>query len=153
MADVEVTFERKITVKAPPEKVYEVLSDFSRVKKLVPSLQSFRKTGENRYHWKFKPAGAMGVEIAAEYETDFELEENKRIAWKSIPGKGNTDVEGEFKLKKKGSGTEVHLKVKTVAHLPIPRFARGIARPYVEKEITRVMDGYLENLKKTVEGS
>ncbi len=150
-ADVEVKFEEKTTVDKSPKDVYKVLADFSKVKKMVPQLQSFKKTGENRYHWKFKPTGAMGIEIAAEYETDFELEEGKRVAWRSVPGKGNTDVEGEFCLKKKGKGTQITLKVRTVAHLPIPRFAKKMARPYVEKAISKVMGGYLENLKKEIE--
>lgn len=152
MADVDVVFQKKITVNKSPEEVFKYISDFKKTSKHVPGLETFKKTGENRYLWKFKPVGAMGVEIAAEYETEFEVLENKCVKWQSIPGSGNTDVKGEFRIKKKGDGSELELKVETVAHLPIPGFAKSIARPFVEKNVKEVMEGYLRNLKEALEG-
>lgn len=149
--DITVNFQKKVSVKKKPEEVFDYISDFERTAKQIPDLEKFAKKGKNRYLWKFKPVGAMGVEIAAKYETDVEIIEGKGVKWESIPGSGNTDVRGEFKIKKKGKGSELELIVETTAHLPIPRLAKRIAKPYVEDNVKKVMEGYLANLKNALE--
>lgn len=151
MLDVDVTYKKAVTIKAPLEKVYGFLSDYEQSARNVPGIDSFTKKGQDHYRWVFKPVGAKSFSIRAEYETMFSSVVNKEVSWESIPGKGNTDVKGRFRLKEAKAGTRLDLDITVTAHLPLPRLMGFVARPAMEMQTQSTMEKYLQNIKRSLE--
>lgn len=76
-----VRFQRTVTIHAPVEKVWDFISDFEQVGRLLPSVESVRNLGDGRYRWELRLAGGQGLEIE---ERVTESVPHERLSWESV---------------------------------------------------------------------
>ncbi len=152
MAKLNTVVSKKITIKAPLDKVYELLSDYEKSAANVPDLKKIEKKSDDTYRWEFEPVGVKGISIQVKYDVKFSTTPKEEIAWETIPGSGNAEVKGKFTLKEKNDSTDVTLSMDVTVEAPIPRLMTKLAKPILEKEIKELVEGYLANIKKTLEG-
>ncbi len=151
MAKLNTVVKREVKIKAPVEKVFELLSDYERSASHVPDLEKIEKRGEI-YHWEFKPVGVKGINVKVQYDVRFSNIPQKEVSWETIPGSGNAEVKGKFELKGEGDETSVTLTMDVTVDAPIPRLMTKLAKPILESEIKNLVEGYLTNIRKTLEG-
>ena len=74
---------RNIIVKGELGDIYDLWANFENFPKFMKPVQSVEKTGDGISHWVVEGPFEQKLEWDAETTT---LEQNKRIAWKSIRG-------------------------------------------------------------------
>ncbi|MEU6431679.1 SRPBCC family protein [Microbispora sp. NPDC046973] len=79
-----IDIQDAITVNAPPQDVWPLLSDYSLFTRLMPDVLEVRRSADGlRSHWSV--AGPAGVRIRFE-AVETMREEGRRIAWKTVEG-------------------------------------------------------------------
>jgi uncharacterized membrane protein len=71
---------KSITVKADPQRVYEVWADFENFPMFMRYIKSVTKTGDGTSHWKME--GPLGIHAEWDAETT-RMDPGQRIAWNS----------------------------------------------------------------------
>lgn len=73
----------EIIVNAPVARVFGYWKNFENFPRFMDNIESIETTGSNTTHWKMK--GPAGTTVEWDAETTY-VEENKKIAWKSLGG-------------------------------------------------------------------
>lgn len=141
-----VTIDKDITIKAPPEKVFDYLVEPKHFPEIFPSLIDVTNVeklpaGGYRYHWVYKLAG-IKFEGSTE-TTDF-------VPPKTIVDRTMGEIESTFEWKflAENGGTKVHLEVGY--EVPKKLFGR-FAEPFLLKLNEREAEMVLANLKDRLE--
>lgn len=98
-----VILNKTIHVDAPPERVFELWSDYENFPRFMSNVQEVRDLGSGRSHWVVKgPAGSV-------VEWDARLTDSRRgevLAWQS---EAEADVQnsGQVRFEPEGKGTRV----------------------------------------------
>ncbi len=151
MAKLNSTVTKEARINAPIEEVYKLLSDFERSASYVPDLERAIKKDENLYRWEFKPIGIKGISIQVRYDVKFTTREPTEVSWETIPGSGNAEVKGKFTLKDAGGSTDATLSMDVTVDIPAPKLMMRVLKPFLDREIRDLVDGYLSNIKKALE--
>jgi uncharacterized membrane protein len=134
------------TVLQPPEEVYAVWRDLSRLPTFMVHLDEVRETGPSRSHWRASAPFGQTVEWEAETMLD---EPGKGIAWRSV---GDADIQnsGEvlFASAPGNRGTEV--RVTLSYDVPAGPLGRAVAK-YFGEEPHQQLDDDLRRFKQVIE--
>jgi len=86
-----VDFQKTLTVNAPVQEVFELLSKFESFPRFMSHVKEVRKQGNERYHWTVSGPAHSAVSWDAEITA---LVPNQVIAWRSVPGSaiGNAGI-------------------------------------------------------------
>jgi len=150
--------ERTLEIKAPPEKVWAVLTDWDRLREWAKSVEKFEVTSNQRsgvgmtFH-------EVGLVARWRYDAHCEITEfaeNKTFAWHStefvesnIFGRPKgTKGEGSWKLKLTEAGTQ--LTYSAEYELPFSIFGKIIDRFFLRGRYEKQVDGWIENIKSLV---
>jgi uncharacterized protein YndB with AHSA1/START domain len=150
--------EVRLVVHAPPQAVYDVIADISRMPELSPEVVDCRWLG-----------GATGPEVGARFRARNKftrgpaigntpvitaVEPGRKISWSRTEPFGGT-VEWTYEFLPHGDGTEVVESYRTLK--PVSRFGWWIIGFFSSKERARLqhegMVQTLERLKAVVEPS
>lgn len=148
---IPVKFNEKVKVKKGLEEVYAFLSNIKNIAPLIPAIDEFKKVGKDIYRWKFKPMGMKGVSVVLEYDTKFSFKDNEEIAWNTVEGSGNAEMNGKVRIKKMKSGTELDVDIEMTPELPVPSIFRKIAEPFVKSEFEKMMGIFAKRIKEALE--
>lgn len=102
-------YRRQITILAPPERVFAVISDLSAFARLSRHIEKISMQGEGRAHWKTRIGGIPFTWDAL--VTD--CRPPTRYAWRSVSGVRNS---GSWRLTPTATGTRVEFNI--TFHLP-----------------------------------
>jgi uncharacterized membrane protein len=102
---------KSVTVSRPVDEVYGFWRNFENLPRFMKHLDSVRRTGGGRSHWKARtPAGVAAVEWDVEIIED---RANELIAWRTV---GISEITGTgrvaFIVAPGGRGTEVHAELE-----------------------------------------
>jgi uncharacterized membrane protein len=78
-----VRVQKAIHIDAPVERVFETWADFENFSQWMSHVRWVRPEGGNRYHWLVDGPAGVPVEWHSELCA---VEENRQMAWRSIPG-------------------------------------------------------------------
>jgi ligand-binding SRPBCC domain-containing protein len=143
----DTKLEQKVQIGAPPERVFEFLTNPERIPVVMPSLVENTdipplplKAG-SRFNWKYKMFGVM---LQGEW-TVKQIDSPTRYVAATT---GDTANEWDYTLAASGNGTSLQLAVsyetpKTV----LGKLSMAVAQQMNKKE----MDTYLSNLKTVLE--
>ena len=152
MHEVRALFEKSIVVVASPETVFEILSDIPDSVAHFPGLEELTPAGDG-YRWVLEKHGpskyAVKMEYAVRYETDADA---LTVTWSPIEGIGNSRVEGQWTIRRRGDRTVASIRNDLSIFLKIPRIVRRLASPIVSKRNHALLEGYLTNLETTFNG-
>ncbi len=152
MAKFPTEVEHSVTVKAPVEKVYKYLWDVVGSSSCIPGLASCKKVGANTYRFIFEERSTAGLSLSVQYTAAYDGDGKGRIAFVSAPGKGdNTDVDGELRLQKSGSGTKITLRQMVAPDSPVPTLLQRLVKSFAQREADSAVKDYLANVKRELE--
>lgn len=98
-----IIVNKTIHVDAPPERVYEMWSNYENFPRFMSNVQEVRDLGNGRSHWVVK--GPAGVNV----EWDARLTDSRRgevLAWQSEQG-AEVQNSGQVRFEPEGTGTRV----------------------------------------------
>jgi uncharacterized membrane protein len=134
------------TVLRPPDEVYALWRDLSRLPTFMVHLDEVRETGPGRSHWRASAPFGQTVEWDAETTVD---EAGRGISWRSV---GDVDVQnaGEvlFVSAPGDRGTEV--RVTLSYDVPAGPLGRAVAK-YFGEEPHQQLDDDLRRFKQVIE--
>ena len=135
---------KNIIVKGHVKDIYSFWKDFENFPHFMRNIKSVRKTGEATSHWVMQAAFGRRLEWDSQI-TD--VQENKRIAWKSIAGDLQTSGQVTFnELPHEETDITVHMQYAA------PAGTLGLAVAKVDNPEKR-LDEDLRQFKKYAEES
>lgn len=152
MAKFPTEVESSVTVKAPIDKVYKYLWDVVGSSKCIPGLASCKKVGTDTYRFVYEDRSTAGLTMTVRYTAAYRGDGKAHIAFSGQAGRDdNTDVDGELRLQKAGTGTKVTLRQMVAPDTPVPSLLQRLVRSFAEKEASTAVREYLANVRKTLE--
>lgn len=152
MAKFPTEVESSVTVKAPIEKAYKYLWDVVGSSKCIPGLASCKKVATNTYQFVYEERSTAGIAITVQYTAAYKGDGKGVITFVGAPAKGdNTDVDGEIRLEKAGTGTKITLRQMVAPDTPVPSLLQRLVKSFAEKEASTSLKDYLANVRKTLE--
>lgn len=150
--DIASRVTRSIDAHAPFEHVYALLADVPRSVLHFPDTESVRPLGE-AWEWRLRKLGAGPLSLQVHYAARYHVDAAERLVrWDAVPGVGNAQVEGRWHLDARGAHTRLTMDSRFVLTTPFPRPTRAAVEAIARREIERLVDGYLANLRTTLEG-
>lgn len=107
-----IRIQKSIAVRAPVEKVYELLRNYDNFPRFMHNVRAVELRPDGTSHWTV--AGPAGVSVEWDAITT-DMEENRLIAWSTTEGSA-VDHAGVIRLVPEGDITRVHL---TMSYTPI----------------------------------
>jgi carbon monoxide dehydrogenase subunit G len=152
MAKFPTEVESSVTVKVPIEKAYKYLWDVVGSSQCIPGLTNCKKVGVNTYQFVYDPRSTAGIVITVQYTAAYKGDGKRAITFVGTAAKGdNTDVDGEIRLEKAGSGTKITLRQLVAPDTPVPSLLQRLVKSFAEREALAAVQDYLANVKKTLE--
>jgi len=150
--DVSGRIEKSIEIKAPPEKVWEMLA-FDRHPEWSEEYQRAEYSSEvHTPEDKYKVGASARITTKHKEVVNIDIVEsleNEKIAYRAQGIKGAQNVIGTFVLKSTATGTEL----KTVTDYEIPGGILGkiLDKSFVQRALKKDFEKSLEKLKNILE--
>jgi len=127
---------------APPQLVWDVLNDPSKMAKLLPGVESFEIQDDR--HWKASvkiPLGMGGLKL----NFSFEKIEERPIEYAKLASKGQgvgaiVAMETEFNLKPDGDRTHMEWVADVRVAGPIGSMGQRVFQPIVNQQVGNVLN-------------
>jgi uncharacterized membrane protein len=102
-----VAFQKSVVVHAPVAEVFELFRRPENFPRFMSHLFEVRRLDDRRHHWIAKgPAGTP-----AEWDSEItQLEPNRSVAWRSLPG-SMIDTAGSVRFQPQDGGTRVDIRL------------------------------------------
>lgn len=130
MASFNTANRSTATVTAPPDAVWDVLTDPDLVAGLTPFLRTVRERGEH-WVWELSRIPVLGRSFSFTFTERMVFDEPHRIDFSHDPtageGEESAGVEGWYRLTPKAGGTHLETSMSITVELPFP----GVTRPAV----------------------
>jgi len=150
---VPVHMGYEMEVKARADEVFEVLSDVPTSVSFFPKVHKLTYLGDGVYQWEMEKVGTAQVNIQTVYASKYSSSKAKgTVTWKPVPGIGNAQVGGSWKITDRGKSTHVELKIDGELTVPLPALMKMVVAPVVESEFEKLVEKYLANLAKRFGG-
>ena len=114
----------QITIQAPPEKIWKILTDFDQYPHWNPFIKSITGNVQvgNSITVRLEPPGAMGMTIQPRV---ISMELNKKLSWiGKLLFKGLFDGEHQFELLDHGNGSTTFIHREQFDGILIPFFIK-----------------------------
>ncbi len=145
---VTIELDRKFSVSADKETVFELLADVPKSAAHFPKVEELKDLGDNCFRWEMEKVGlgdhAIQTIYACKYAPDAA---SGIITWTPIKGEGNGVVSGSWKISEGAKGTDIHFKTSSELTLPLPGLLKLAISPVVKHEFNGMVDEYIDNLK------
>lgn len=144
--------ERSAETRASPDAVYALLADVPASVAHFPELESLTAEG-GVWVWRLPKLGAGPISFQVHYASRYRFDPAARaVAWDPVPGVGNTQVDGRWRIEPAARGTRFTLETRFVIDTPFPRPLKGAVEAIVQRENERIVGTYLQNLARTLDG-
>jgi carbon monoxide dehydrogenase subunit G len=133
---------------APPQLVWDILNDPSKMAKLLPGVESFEIQDER--HWKAAvkvPLGMGGLKL----NLSFEKVEERPIEYAKLSSKGQgvgaiVAMETEFRLEPDGDKTHMEWVADVRVAGPIGSMGQRVFQPIVNQQVVNVLNALEEQV-------
>jgi uncharacterized membrane protein len=132
--------EKDLTINAPIDRVYAMWTDFENFPSFMEHVESVKRVGDDRLHWKAK-IGPFTKEWDAEIKA---MIPNRSVTWRSLSGAENA---GAVTLSERGNITEMHVVIEYD-----PNWLEALGDT-VTGTLSRSVEGDLERFKRLAEGN
>jgi carbon monoxide dehydrogenase subunit G len=150
---VSIDLGYEFEVKAKAAEVFEVLSDVPVSVSHFPKVDKLTDLGDGVYKWEMEKVGTAQVNIQTVYASKYTSNKAKgTVVWKPVPGVGNAQVGGSWKIVDNKKSTALELKIDGEITLPLPALMKMVVAPVVESEFEKLVDKYIANLIKRFGG-
>jgi uncharacterized membrane protein len=104
-----ITIDKSIDIHAPIGQVYKFWQDFENFAKFIDSVESIKRTGDDKSHWVVR--GPLRTKVEFDAMTTENIE-NSLIKWNSVHDSNEVEEvksEGSLRFKEIEGATQVHL--------------------------------------------
>ncbi|WP_151083936.1 SRPBCC family protein [Nocardioides cynanchi] len=124
------------TVDAKPAEVWAALTDPDLLPRLTPYLREIEAEGD-RWVWHLSKVPVLGIAIAPSFTELMSFEKPTQITFTHDPERAGerAGVDGTYRLRPSGSGTDLAIDLSITVELPFP----GLARPAVQTAMRGVV--------------
>ncbi|MEZ6187261.1 MAG: SRPBCC family protein [Planctomycetota bacterium] len=152
MIELHSHFQGSVEVTASPEDAFALVADVYESSRHVSGLESVVRYDDG-WRWVTRKVGAGKVSLYVDYACRYAPDpEQKTLRWTPIPGVGNSELRGTWTIVAAPSGARLTLDNDLVLRMGIPRLLKKPAEVLFARENTRILEGYLVNLKTTLDG-
>ncbi|MDE2080662.1 MAG: SRPBCC family protein [Burkholderiales bacterium] len=142
---IDLGYEFK--VKAPFKEVFDLLSDVPASVSHFPKVQRLSDEGGGVYRWEMEKVGPAQVSLQTVYACKYASNRAKgSVVWTPVPGVGNAQVGGSWKLSDGKTHTALVFKVQGTVDVPLPGMMRMVVGPVVKGEFEGLVEKYIANL-------
>jgi coenzyme Q-binding protein COQ10 len=136
-------FSESIAIKAPKERVFEVVSDFGRYPEFLPEVEDVKVISKTKT--RAKAAFIVNMVKSIHYTLDFKLSPPDEIRW--------TLIKGDFMESNEGSWifTGLDKNLTDTAFTIEIGFPFWVPKALAESAINASMPGMLKNIKREAE--
>ena len=150
---VNIDLGYEFEVKAKYDDVFGVLSDVPESVSHFPKVEKLTDMGDGVYKWEMQKVGTAQVNIQTVYASKYTSNKAKgSVVWKPVPGIGNAQVGGSWKITDRKTSTHVELKIDGELSVALPALMKMVVVPVVEGEFEKLVEKYLANLAKRFGG-
>ncbi|PIE44521.1 MAG: hypothetical protein CSA50_00075 [Gammaproteobacteria bacterium] len=148
---VSIVIKREFDVSAGFDQTFDVLANVPESARHFPKVDQLVALGDNTFRWEMVKIGvdkySLQTVYAAKYTSD---KPNGSIVWEKVPGVGNGEVEGSWKVTETPSGCHLVYAIKGVMTLPLPNLLKLAISPIVKHEFSTLVDKYINNLQASL---
>lgn len=143
--DIDLGYE--FTVKAPSDKVFEVLADVPESASHFPKVDQLVDMGGGVYRWEMQKVGTAQVGIQTVYACKYVSDRKKgSVTWTPVKGVGNAQISGSWKITDKKGATHIVLKTGGKVDVALPALMKLVVVPVVNGEFEKLVEKYIDNL-------
>ncbi|MDE2614588.1 MAG: SRPBCC family protein [Burkholderiales bacterium] len=143
--DIDLGYE--FAVKAPIDKVFDVLADVPLSVSHFPKVDKLVDLGDGAYRWEMQKVGTAQVGIQTVYACKYASDRKKgSVVWTPVKGVGNAQIQGSWKLTDKKGATNIVFKTSGKVDVPMPALMKVIVVPVVNGEFEKLVEKYIDNL-------
>jgi carbon monoxide dehydrogenase subunit G len=149
--DVKIQLNKKFSVTADIDTVYNLLSDVPASTSHFPDLENLIEEAANTYRWEMKKIGLGPIQLQTIYACEYMSDPvTKSIVWEPRDTANNSaKVSGKWILTATSSGCDLNLFTDAVITIPLPSLAGIGLKPVVKVEFETLTNTYIKNLAKT----
>jgi hypothetical protein len=142
---------RTAVTRASADATYALLADVPRSVAHFPDLAALTEV-DGLFQWQLKKVGVGPLSFQSAYAARYAFDPVARlVSWRSVPGRGNTEVSGSWTIDAVPTGTRFALDVTFALDLPLPALLRSAAEKVLAKENDRILGQYLAALQATLD--
>jgi carbon monoxide dehydrogenase subunit G len=144
---VAIDLGYEFEVKSPFKDVFDVLSDVPKSASFFPKVDKLTDLGSNTYRWEMQKVGTAQVNLQTVYASKYVSNRAKgTVVWTPVPGDGNAQVGGSWKITDKKKTTALEFKVQGTVDVPLPGLMKMVVGPVVKGEFEGLVEKYIDNL-------
>ena len=150
--DVKIQLNKKFTVAADIDTVYNLLADVPASTSHFPDLDNLVEEAANTFRWEMKKIGLGPIQLQTIYACEYICDSvNKSIVWEPRDTANNSaKVSGKWILTETATGCDVNLLTDDVITIPLPSLAGIGLKPVVKVEFETLTNTYIKNLSKAL---
>lgn len=134
-------------VKAATKDVFAVLADVPVSASFFPKVENLVDLGKGTYRWEMEKIGVASISLQTIYASTYVSNKAKgTIDWTRVPGVGNAQVSGSWRLKNNKKSTHITLQINGEIAIPLPVLMKSVVAPVVEAEFEAAVETYIANL-------
>ena len=143
--DIDMGYE--FTVRAPFDEVFELVADVPTSVSHFPKVEQLVDLGGGAYRWEMAKVGTPQIHIQTVYACRYVADRRKgTVVWTPVPGVGNAQVSGSWKVAKGKQGTALELRTHGTVEVPLPSLMKVLVVPVVKSEFESLVEKYIDNL-------
>lgn len=144
---VHIDLGYEFEVRAKAAEVFAVLSDVPLSVSHFPKVERLTDQGDGVYRWDMEPVGTEQVHIQTVYASRYVSNKAKgTVIWTPVPGIGNAQVGGSWKITGKKASTAIRLDIEGSLQVDLPALMKLIVEPVVTVEFEQLVEQYIDNL-------
>ena len=144
---VTIDLGYEFEVKAPTKDVFAVLSDVPASAGFFPKVENLVDLGKGAYRWEMEKIGVASISLQTIYASQYVSNKAKgTVDWTPVPGVGNAQVSGSWRLKNNKKSTHITLQINGEIAIPLPVLMKSVVTPVVEAEFESMVEQYIANL-------
>jgi carbon monoxide dehydrogenase subunit G len=144
---VAIDLGYEFEVKSPFKDVFDVLSDVPKSASFFPKVDKLTDLGSNTFRWEMQKVGTAQVNLQTVYASKYVSNRAKgTVVWTPVPGDGNAQVGGSWKITDKKKTTALEFKVQGTVDVPLPGLMKMVVGPVVKGEFEGLVEKYIDNL-------
>ncbi|WP_017223247.1 SRPBCC family protein [Moritella dasanensis] len=150
--DVKIQLNKKFSVPADIDTVYNLLADVPASTSHFPDLENLIEEAANTYRWEMKKIGLGPIQLQTIYACEYTCDpESKSITWVPRDTANNSaKVSGEWIITETATGCDINLLTDAVITIPLPSLAGIGLKPVVKIEFETLSNTYIKNLARAL---
>lgn len=150
---VAIDLGYEFAVKAPFKEVFDLLSNVPESVSHFPKVDKLVDMGDGVYRWEMAKVGTAQVNIQTVYASKYVSDRKKgTVVWTPVPGVGNAQVGGSWKIVDQKKSTALEFKVSGSVNVALPGLMKMVVVPVVQGEFEKLVEKYIDNLVKRFGG-